>query len=54
MSFTLDPQVAEALDPRCRRGSRPHALSAGDAIARPPANSRRSSSAFSGRRRLLK
>jgi hypothetical protein len=39
MSFALDPQVAEAPPP---------------AAARPSANSRQPSSAFSGGRRLLK
>jgi len=39
MSFTLDPQVAEALHP---------------AVARPSVNRRQPSSAFFGGRRLLK
>ena len=55
MSFTLDPQVAEALHPvaAVMAGSTP--LSAGDAAARPPsANSGQPSSAFSGGRRSVK
>jgi hypothetical protein len=52
MSFTLDPQVAEALHPfpAAMAGSAPPP--AGDATAGPSANSRQPSPVFSGGRRL--
>ena len=54
MSFTLDPRVAEALHPVAvaMAGSTPPL--AGDAAARPSANSRQPSSAFFGGRRSVK
>jgi hypothetical protein len=54
MSFTLDPQVAEARHPVAvaMAGSTPPP--AGDAIARPSATSRQPSSAFFGGRRSVK
>jgi len=54
MSFTLDPQVAEALHTFAvaMAGSTPPL--AGDATARPSANSRQPSSALLGGRRSVK
>ena len=54
MSFTLDPQVAEALHlfAVAMVGSTPPP--AGDATARPSANSKQPSSAFFGGRRSVK
>ena len=54
MSFTLDPQVAEALHPCAVAmvGSTPPP--GGDATARPTANSRQPSSAFFGGSRSVK
>ena len=54
MSFTLDPQVAEALHPFAvaMAGSTPPP--AGDATARPSAISGQPSSAFFGGRRSVK
>ena len=54
MSFTFDPRVAEAPHPFAvaTAGSMPQ--SAGDATARPSANSRQPSSAFFGGRRSVK
>ena len=54
MSFTLDPQVAEALHPFAvaMAGSTPPPAS--DATARPSANSRQPSSAIFGGRRSVK
>ncbi len=54
MSFTLDPQVAEALHPFAVAMAGRKPPPAGDATARPSANSRQPSSAFFGGRRLLK
>jgi hypothetical protein len=52
MSFTIDPQVAEALAPvaAARAGGTPPP--AGDAAVGPSANGRRPSAAFPGGRRL--
>jgi hypothetical protein len=53
MSFTPDPQVAEALAPvaAAMTGSTPPPV--GDLAAGPPAKSRQPSSTFFGGRRLL-
>jgi hypothetical protein len=55
MSFTLDPRAAEALHPIAvaMAGSTPPPP-AGDATARPSANSGQPSSAFFGGRRSVK
>jgi hypothetical protein len=54
MSFTLDLQVAEALHPFAVAMAGSTRPAAGDATARPSANSRQPSSAFFGGRRSVK
>jgi hypothetical protein len=54
MSFTLDPQAAEALHPFAVAVADSTPPPAGDAAARPSANSRQPSSAFFGGRRSVK
>ncbi len=53
MSFTLDPQVAEALAPVAAAMADSTPRPAGDVAAGPPAKSLQPSSAFLGGRRLL-
>ena len=54
MSFTLDPQVAEALHPVAAAMAGGTPPPAGDATARPSANSGQPSSAFFSERRSVK
>ena len=54
MSFTLDPQVTEALHPVAAALADRTPRPAGDVAAGPPANCRQPSSAFFGGRRLVK
>jgi hypothetical protein len=52
MSFTLDPQIAEALHPVAVAMAGRTPPPAGDVAVRPPANSRQPFSTFFGGRRL--
>jgi hypothetical protein len=54
MSFTLAPQVTEALHPVAAALADRTPPPAGDVAAGPPANCRQPSSAFFGGRRLVK